>query len=874
MDVYGLSNITEKNAQSPTYSYAQIVNFGIGAVKKSRKNNTVCRFPFTMLSFVFYRKPDSMGVRLILFVLLVIAQASVTAQQFPLSGRVVDARGEGLPLASIEVKQLQEGRIAKDDGSFEFMLERGRYDLVVSLIGYKSRLIPVFIHDRPVHEVIQLTLDESANLGEVVVKVRSRDRAEELVRQVLRDKELRHLPLSNYSQQVYIRAQEIDSSQQQRIQTDTAKALRNPFAGISMTEVYLQVDQGEGRQIKEERLGVKQQGSRAGLFYLTTTDGRFNLYENLIQAPALASIPFVSPISHSGLLAYRFKTLKIDRTQRPRVYTISVRPRALSNATVEGELVIRDSTYELISARFTLPQAHIPEYDRFEVEQFYERLGDSLPVVSKQNFRYVTNVKGGKRYGQTLAVYSDIKPNQTFARKHFGDEVSRTDQKAYEQDSSFWDQVRGEPLSVQQRRYQTYQDSLQKLRQSEAYLDSVDRVLNKITWPKMLIFGQVFNDHRKERSWILPPITALVQPISFGGTRLRLAGAYRKTYIDRTNLSIDADLSYGFRNQDVNGSLSLQRKYDPFQKGQFGIKTGRNFEFIYAGDAWVNVLKRSNIYLNSGLEMNHEIELFNGLTLMNQVELAWRRSVADYKVSNNADSIFGIPNEPALDFQLYNAVYNEVKLYYTPKLRYIREPREKIYLGSKYPTFYVHWRKGVPGLMKSAIDFDYLELGMMQNIQWGTPGNSSYTLKTGDFLNTKNLKVIDYRFMRQGDPLFFLNPQRMFQALDSTFPLFDRYYQGNLLHEFNGALINKIPFLKKIRLQEVAGGGFLIAPERNLRYAELFAGIERVFKWPFNPLARIKLGVYVVGSVANQFKNPVQFKIGLTSWDRFRNRWR
>ncbi len=452
--------------------------------------------------------------------------------------------------------------------------------------------------------------------------------------------------------------------------------------------------------------------------------------------------------------------------------------------------------------------------------------------------------------------------------------MSRTDQKAYEQDSSFWDQVRGEPLSVQQRRYQTYQDSLQKLRQSEAYLDSVDRVLNKITWPKMLIFGQVFNDHRKERSWILPPITALVQPISFGGTRLRLAGAYRKTYIDRTNLSIDADLSYGFRNQDVNGSLSFQRKYDPFRKGQFGIKAGRNFEFIYAGDAWVNVLKRSNIYLNSGLEMNHEIELFNGLTLMNQVELAWRRSVADYKVSNNADSIFGIPNEPALDFQPYNAVYNEVKLYYTPKLRYIREPREKIYLGSKYPTFYVHWRKGVPGLMKSAIDFDYLELGMMQNIQWGTPGNSSYTLKTGDFLNTKNLKVIDYRFMRQGDPLFFLNPQRMFQALDSTFPLFDRYYQGNLLHEFNGALINKIPFLKKIRLQEVAGGGFLIAPERNLRYAELFAGIERVFKWPFNPLARIKLGVYVVGSVANQFKNPVQFKIGLTSWDRFRNRWR
>jgi hypothetical protein len=54
---------------------------------------------------------------------------------------------------------------------------------------------------------------------------------------------------------------------------------------------------------------------------------------------------------------------------------------------------------------------------------------------------------------------------------------------------------------------------------------------------------------------------------------------------------------------------------------------------------------------------------------------------------------------------------------------------------------------------------------------------------------------------------------------------------------------------------------------------EGFAGIERVIKWPFNPLYKFKLGVYVVGSAANQFNNPVQFKIGVTSWDRRSNKW-
>jgi hypothetical protein len=134
--------------------------------------------------------------------------------------------------------------------------------------------------------------------------------------------------------------------------------------------------------------------------------------------------------------------------------------------------------------------------------------------------------------------------------------------------------------------------------------------------------------------------------------------------------------------------------------------------------------------------------------------------------------------------------------------------------------------------------------------------------------------LIDYKWQRRGDPILFMNPHEAFQSLDSTFAVFKRFYQGHYMHEFNGALLNKIPLLKKLQLREVAGGGFLIAPERSLRYVEGFAGIERVFKWPFNPLSKFKLGVYVVGSAANKFNNPVQFKIGITSWDRRTNKWR
>jgi hypothetical protein len=808
----------------------------------------------------------------LLFIFLLISAVS-SAQLYKISGYILDDKKERLPLASVEIKEPKKGTVSKDDGSYEFYLERGRYELVVSMIGYQPKVITFYINNEDVMENVTLEAEEGASLDEVVIKAKLKDRAEDIIRNVIRNKETVLDAIGSYSVNAYIKAFQLDSNFTKKKEgSDSIEA--TGFDKMGLTEVVLRVDRNSNGQIKEERVAVKRMGSGESLFYLSALDGDFFIYDNLIKAPPVSRIPFLSPLSYSGLLAYRFKTLKIDRTVKPKVYTIAIRPRQLSNATIEGEINIQDSTWNVMSVSYRLPSAHMPEYDYMEVRQDYDKLGDSARVITRQQFVYYTKTKKGKIYGETTVAFSDYKLKQQFRKGHFGLEISSTSQEAYERDSVFWHSVRREPLSRQQELYARYQDSITRYMKSEAYLDSIDRVLNKITWKKMLIFGQIFNDHRKERMWILPPITTVIQPVAFGGARLKLSGAYRKTYANRKNLNVDADISFGFRNRDVNGELSMKRKYNPFNNGQFSIRGGRNFEFIYSGDAWINVLKRSNIYLNNYVEAGHELEIFNGVTLMNEFQVAFRRSVAHYKVGNNADSVFGIPNEPPVQFNPYNATYNQVKLYITPRMHYIREPREKIHLGSKWPTFYVLWKKGIKNLFKSEIDFDYLEFGMQQHINLGVAGNTNYNVKTGDFLNSRGLQVIDYKYMRQGDPLFFNNPQHAFQSLDSTFPVFKRFYQGNLVHEFNGALINKIPFFKKLKLQEVAGGGILIAPERDLRYAEFFAGLERVFKWPFNPLTKVKLGVYVVTSVANKFNNPVQFKIGLTTWDRFRNRWR
>lgn len=806
---------------------------------------------------------------------LLLLAAAAQAQTYTVQGRITNTKLEPLAFATMQVAELQRGTTAKEDGTYLIQLEEGTYHFVFSMIGYDTRTVTITVTKDAVQNTI---LEEDATqLSEVIVNGKRKDAAEEIIRNVIRAKEKTTAASGPYSCLVYIKATQQDSGATRKAaprKSDTTKA-NSELANMAMAEIYLQLDYESDSRLKEQRTGVKKAGNSDRLFYLSTTEGNFTFYNNLLKIPALSQTPFLSPVSYSGLLAYKFKTLNITKQGKYKLYTISAKPRQLSNATVSGELQVSDSDWTIRKTRFVFPKYHLPEYDFFEVEQDYSLVNNTAWMLSRQQFRYDSKSKRGKASGQTTVTYSAYGLLKKFGKGYFGTEVSATTAQAYERDSTFWQTVRTVPLTQKEVRFIQYKDSIYNATHTEKYLDSIDRIVNKVTWKKIGFLGQTFYNRERGRSWNLQPLASVFQPFTFGGARLYLMANYQRTFKSKKDLSVLNNISYGIRNHDVNGSVRLSRKYNPFNRGFYTVAAGRDFQFIFQGDAWINLLKRSNVYLNNFFSVGHGIELANGLFFYCDAELALRRSVSSYKTGNLIDSVFGqnLGDNRPVPFASYNAVYGKLRLQYTPKQRYIREPKEKIILGSSWPTFYTTWRTGVPRIFNSDVQFQFLEFGMEQQLNFGLLGVSHYNIKIGSFINQKNLKLIDYQFQRRGDPLLFLNPDEAFQALDSSFPLFRRFYQGHLVHEFNGAFINKIPLLKKLQLREVAGAGFLLAPERKLHYGEAFAGIERVFRWPFNPLTKFKLGAYVVGSVANQFRNPVQFKIGITSWDPRRNRW-
>ncbi|TDH28601.1 carboxypeptidase-like regulatory domain-containing protein [Segetibacter sp. 3557_3] len=811
----------------------------------------------------------------LLIILLIGITASVQSQTYKLTGKVTNAAREPVAFVSVQVKEWQSGTVTREDGTYSLSLEEGKYDIVYSILGYKSQLITIVVNRNYVQNII---LEEDLQqLTGVAVKTKYKDPAVAVITNVIRHKDSLQKAVGSWSCNIYIKAVQQDSvprTPKSKNKTDTLSKGNADVAGMAMTEILLRLDYASEHKIKEERLGVKRSGSSQDLFYLSATEGFFNFYNNLVTVPGLSTAKFVSPVSYSGLLAYRYKTINITQRGNYKVYTISIRPRLMSNATVEGEVTISDSNYTIEHTRIRFPRFHLPQYDFFEVEQWYSAQ-QNFSLLTKQVFTYNSKSARNKLSGVTTVTYGEYELNKTFPPHYFGLEVSATTEDAYKRDSTFWDTARVEPLTDKELKLIRYRDSIYRVTHSRQYLDSIDRLTNKFTWKKALLTGQTLYNRELERTWQLPPLPGLFQPFQFGGARINPGVYYAKTYKSKKNLSLAADLSYGIRNHDLNGSVRINRMYNPFNRGFYGISVRRDFEFIFQGDAWINMLKRSNLYLNNALGLYHGVEIKNGLFLYTDLEVALRRSLQDYKTGNTVDSLFGsaLPDNNPISFESYNAVYGKIRLEYTPRQRYIREPREKIILGSAWPTFYTTWRKGISGVFGSQVNFDFWDVGMRQEINFGLLGILRYNLTSGTFLNRRDLRTIDYQWQRRGDPILFANPDGAFQALDSTFPVFKRFYQGHVVHEFNGYFINKIPLLKKLQLREVAGAGFLSVPERNLRYAETFAGVERVFKWPFNVGSKFKLGVYVVGSVANRFTNPLTFKIGVTSWDKRRNKW-
>jgi hypothetical protein len=812
-----------------------------------------------------------------------------------LKGVISDEHGISIPYAKLYVKNAAENRtIADASGYYEMRLFQGEYFLVITAEGFDNSQAYVTINDVTVTKDYQLFPTKFMDMEDVEASAKKSNPGRDIMLKVVQKRD--SINPWNYSHTVqgYTKATENierfesksdkrkrdkQENEEEEVQNTDPSGIEDPFAeqrkeneefsnNMNLIEVDFTRHYGGRFDIKEIRNAYKERvGKQHSLYYTTTVKSNFNFFENLLHLDDLHQTPVSSPISIPGILSYKYRLEDQYEENGQKIHKIKIIPRTISTTTLEGYVYVIDSIWLIQKLDLTMEKGNLLVYDYFSIHQEFDHPGDSICVLSNQVLEYGVKYKDQASTCTTVTNFSDYNFNPNFPAKFFNNELSVTEQSAYDKDSTYWKEKRKTELSPEEAKYIAVRDSIYDYQHRTEYLDSVDKVFNKVTALKVLWFGIDHRNRSKKTQWSISSVAGLLRPIYIAGPRVAPSFSYFKKWNSERTFDSDYEVSIGILNADIKGSMGLHFRYDPYHFGTAHLKFSHDFDAIRGYDAITQIYKRDNFIEVTNISFGNDYELVNGLYLDAEYSFTERRSIKGYKFLDTDDFL---PNNDPTEFESYQASIFEATLSYIPNQKFMREPKRKVVLGSKWPTFYLYYEKGIPKLFGSDVNHDYLAAGILHTFKIGTIGTSSYHIKGGQFLNNKTVRDADQKFQRRSDPIWFSNPLYSFQGLDSTLPTQKLYGEAHFVHHDNGAIINKIPFMKKTRIGLVIGAGILYVPERDWLHYEALVGLERNFKFSKRML---RVGIYGTLSDSNHTKPRADFKISFAVLDNRNLKW-
>ena len=604
------------------------------------------------------------------------------------------------------------------------------------------------------------------------------------------------------------------------------------------------------------------------IFFEKIEDGDFDLYQNMLNLPKITENLIVSPIAFNAFLNYNYELGDIFYEGDQKIYEIKVIPKFKQAPLFQGSLFILDKLWVIKSFELSINSVAMPFFNAFTILQDYENI-DSFWVPVRRE--YIYTVREGKYIisGNTRVHQSNYLFNQNFGPKTFNNQILSYKEDAFDKDSTYWAATRPIQLKVNELKYIDEQDSIDRFLKSEAYLDSIDREYNKVTFWDVTLSGIGFRNRYKNESIFIKSIFNSAKIFGVGGFRYGTGGSYTKKFDNAHKIKLSGDLDYGFRNRDLKGSGGIEYTFLPKRFGEVEVNAGDIYDLITDYNSVLGTFSRGNYVRKRFFDIGHRIEIVNGLYGRATLSYSDRENITNLELANWSDQLFGELNVPQ-NFVRYKIAMVELQFLYRFKQKYIIKQNEKQIVGTKYPELELTYRKGIPNLFDSEVNFDFLEIKASDEINLGNYGDSKWSALIGSFVNDASLRFIEHKFFRGSDRFFFSNPLTSHQMLDSTFNTRNPYFQGFYLHHFNGFIMNKIPLINKLKLEISAGASALIIQDISYSHAEVFAGMEKKFRIRKQ---YFRVGAYVASRANTSSELTYRFKIGIDFFNSFTNSW-
>ena len=364
--------------------------------------------------------------------------------------------------------------------------------------------------------------------------------------------------------------------------------------------------------------------------------------------------------------------------------------------------------------------------------------------------------------------------------------------------------------------------------------------------PNILI-GYKYNKTKNGLSISVPGIIKNgIQYNTIEGINLNCYFSINKQFEDYRSHSINGRIRYGLRNSLLGGEIGYNYFYNPKKNSRVGFKFQSIVEQFNSSDpinplvnSLYTLFKNDNymkLYKETAIESSYFNEVINGVFFNSVIKYAQRDLLinsSDLLIIDDKIKLFtsNIPNASITSDSVYfnsNAFTAEATISIRFKQKYISIPNKKIITGSKYPRISITYKKAIP-VFFSKINYDLASAMIYDEVNLSLLGKIAYRLKVGGFLNTKKIAFMDFKHFLGNQTILntneYLGSYRLLPYYEFSA---DRWYiESHIEHHFNGFLVNKIPLIKKLRLQEVIGG-HLLMNNRLSKYYEINFGIENI----------------------------------------------
>jgi hypothetical protein len=695
---------------------------------------------------------------------------------------------------------------------------------------------------------------QQTTMKEFVVKAGGEDPAYEIIRNAIRKRDYHLNEIENFQCEVYVKG---------------ILKLRDFPDKLFGKTVDLELDDTSRKQVlylsesiatysfqkpnksKVEVSSTKVSGQRGG--YGLSQPQIISFYQNnILLFPNLNARGFVSPIADNALNFYRYKLLGVFFEEGREINKIQVTAKRKFEPLFNGIINITENDWRIHSVQLELTkESQMDILDTLKIEQLYVPYANNLWVIKNQVIYPSIQMFGFNMHGSFVNIYSDFNTSPNFTEKFFNNTILKFEDSANKRTFAHWDSVRPVPLQPEETADYKKKDSLEQVRKSPAYLDSLDRKRNKFRLGGLLFTGQSFTKRKKRETY---SVISVVDALNFNtaeGLVMNLSGTYTKrrdsSMMGRKIIRITPAIRYGFSNRHVNANLSGFYSYGKKKISAVTAAGGKNvFQFnnenpIRPRDNTLttlllekNLMKTYEAWFGSvswSTELGSGVSIFSALSYQDRMPL---ENTSTFTLRERKKQQY-TPNFPVEltpeNIKRHQAFVTTFTASWQPGGRYIEFPDRKVNIGSKYPRLTLAYLKGVNNWLGSDVNYDKWRFMVSDGLNMKLAGRLDYLFSLGGFLNRKKVEVPDYQHFRGNQVVFASAYVQSFQLApyyqnSTTAPL---YSTINLEYHLNGLLTNKLPFIRRLNWQLVTGtNAFYVNTNNN--YVEGFVGFENIIR--------------------------------------------